>query len=391
MNLGQTGTKLFTNYLTDFCDDTDLLISSQLLLPSDTYSYVSTREGVFHYSWLDHVVSSRDFHKCINDISLLYDMSDEDHIPFCINLNISSLPKVTLDCNDYNANIPWDRVKECDLMKYSNFTDKHLSNIDIPVEALICRDVNCKSDLHKSMLETFLCNIIKCLNLSSSHLSCNNNTFFNKPGWTEYVSEIYNYSREIRQLWMENGKPRQGFIFNELNRSKTRFKYALRFIKKNETNLRKESLANKMTNLSSNEFWKEISSINNSKTPLPCTVEDANGPQEIIKLWEKHYYDIFNCLPKVGFNSNLKSNSTYDNVKVSCREIIDSIKSLKDNKSCGLDGIYSEHIKNASDKLIPLLSMCFTGFLMHGYLPISLMSVVIIPIIKNKCGNISSK
>ena len=35
--------------------------------------------------------------------------------------------------------------------------------------------------------------------------------------------------------------------------------------------------------------------------------------------------------------------------------------------------------------------MCFTGLFVHGFLPNALMTVVLIPIIKNKCGNISSK
>ena len=61
------------------------------------------------------------------------------------------------------------------------------------------------------------------------------------------------------------------------------------------------------------------------------------------------------------------------------------------DKSCGLDGIYAEHLKYASDKLIPLLSLCFTGMFVHGILPNSLMSVVLVPIIKNKCGSINSK
>ena len=43
------------------------------------------------------------------------------------------------------------------------------------------------------------------------------------------------------------------------------------------------------------------------------------------------------------------------------------------------------------EKLIPLLSMCLSGFFVHGFLPSSFMSVVLIPIIKNKCGSISSK
>ena len=48
-------------------------------------------------------------------------------------------------------------------------------------------------------------------------------------------------------------------------------------------------------------------------------------------------------------------------------------------------------IKFASGKLIPLLSMCFSGFFIHGFLPSSMMSVVFIPIIKNKCESINSK
>ena len=35
--------------------------------------------------------------------------------------------------------------------------------------------------------------------------------------------------------------------------------------------------------------------------------------------------------------------------------------------------------------------MCLSVFFVHGFLPSSIMSVVLIPIIKNKCGSISSK
>ena len=299
-NLGLTGTKLFTNNMIDFCNDNSLLISSQLLLPNDTYSYVCTREGVPYHSWLDHIVSSSDFHKSIETINVLYNMSDEDHIPVCMDINVSVLPNLTCENNDYSGTISWDRIKDCELKKYLNLTDKHLSNIHIPVEALICGDLHCSNNSHKLMLDEFFCNITKCLNISSEQICKNNRKYINKPGWSDYASDMYKYSREMRQLWIDNGKPRQGAIFKEFTRSKARFKYALRFIPKNETILRKESLAKKMSNLKSNEFWKEIGSINRAKTPLPCTIEDSNGPTEIIKLWEKHYHGIFNCLPKMS-------------------------------------------------------------------------------------------
>ena len=244
-NLGLMGTKLFTNHMTEFCSDNNMLISSQLLLPRDSYSYVCTREGISHYSWLDHVVSSRDFHNCINNISILYDLSDEDHIPFVMDLNIDSLPSLTLDNNDITVKISWDNIKECDLRKYLNLTDKNFNNIDIPVEALICKDLNCGNITHKELLDKFFCDITNCLNVSSEHLLKINKNFENKPGWSDYVSDLYKYSKEMRLIWINNGKPRKGAISHEYTCSKARFKYALRYIRKNETILRKDSLAKK--------------------------------------------------------------------------------------------------------------------------------------------------
>ena len=78
-----------------------------------------------------------------------------------------------------------------------------------------------------------------------------------------------------------------------------------RYIITNENILRKESLAKKLTNLSSNEFWKEIKVINNSKTALPCSIDNANSPEEIATLWKNHFKSIFNCL------NNVKSDRVY--------------------------------------------------------------------------------
>ena len=50
------------------------------------------------------------------------------------------------------------------------------------------------------------------------------------------------------------------------------------------------------------------------------------------------------------------------------------------NKACGSDGICSEHLKYASNVLVPLLAMSFTSFTSHGFLPESMLS-----------GKISSK
>ena len=206
------------------------------------------------------------------------------------------------------------------------------------------------------------------------------------------MSDIYKHTRKLRSLWLERGAPRQGPLFNELKVSKARFKYAKRFIERNEELLRKESIAKKKhAEANSKQFWSEINSINNSNMPLPSSIDDAHTPNDILHLWKGHFRDTYNCISKRNNINNLSLDSDYKNVKVNNTEIFDAIKSLDSNKSCGLDGIYAEHLKYASKRLIYLLSLCFTGLLVHGILPDSLMSVILVPIVKNKCGNINSK
>lgn len=71
-------------------------------------------------------------------------------------------------------------------------------------------------------------------------------------------------------------------------------------------------------------------------------------------------------------------------------EVYDAILKLGNNKACGLDGITAEHLKYSSYRLYPLLSMCFTGFLTHGVLPDCIISVVLIPVIKDKAAKLNS-
>ena len=390
-NLRHTGTNLFASHMTDFCKENELLISSKILLPQDSYSYVGHREGVPHYSWLDHVVCSADFHKSILNIYIGYDISDEDHIPVTTQFDINLLPCLTDTNNETYFKINWESASEVDIKTFLNLTEQKFSSIDIPIDALLCSDLECKHVYHKQLIETFYNNIINILSESSQHMCSGVNTSRNRPGWSDYVSDLYDYSRETRKVWLENGKPRQGHIFQEFLRSKAKFKYAIRFISRHENILRKESLANKLSNLKPKEFWKEIKSINNSKTALPCSIDNASNSEEIIKLWEDHFYNIFNCLEKVKFNGKYNLDTSYNNLKVNNSEIYEVIQSLDLNKSCGMDGIQVEHLKYSSNKLIPLLSMCFSSCFVHGFLPSALMSIVLVPIIKNKAGNVNSR
>ena len=166
------------------------------------------------------------------------------------------------------------------------------------------------------------------------------------------------------------------------------FKYALRYIKRNEHIMRSDSLAKKLEKNNVNDFWKEIKMMNNCKTSLPSSIDGVSGSDEISQLWQKRYTELFNCVKSNLFMvENVDFN---DDVIVTHGEVYDAVLKLSDNKACGQDNITAEHLKLATKKLCPLVALCFTGFFVHGFLPPSMLSVLLVPVIKDKVGKLNS-
>lgn len=60
-------------------------------------------------------------------------------------------------------------------------------------------------------------------------------------------------------------------------------------------------------------------------------------------------------------------------------------------KSPGGDGLTAEHYKYASDRIYFMLTLFFNSMLVHGFLPCNFMQTILVPIVKNKSGDLTSK
>ena len=121
---------------------------------------------------------------------------------------------------------------------------------------------------------------------------------------------------------------------------------------------------------------------------LPCNMEGVTGENNIAELWREHYSHAFNCVKSDTYKIDKITNSSATGV--STNEVRKAIEQLKDNKARGSDKITAEHLKHASPKVAVLLAICFTGLLTHGVLPNSLLSVTLVPVIKDKAGKVGS-
>jgi len=67
-----------------------------------------------------------------------------------------------------------------------------------------------------------------------------------------------------------------------------------------------------------------------------------------------------------------------------------AIRNLKKNKSAGADHIVAEHVIYSQPCLIVLLKLLFHMMLIHGYVPNAFANSIIVPIVKDKSGDLAS-
>ena len=159
-------------------------------------------------------------------------------------------------------------------------------------------------------------------------------------------------------------------------------KYAIRYVNKNVDCIRRDSLANKLLKSDTTDFWKELRRISRRKVSFPLTVDGVSGVENITDMWKNYYAELLNCLPIRHDHAIPDLNVQFtEDMLISCDEISVAIANLKNNKTCGLDGVQAEHLIHCSERIKQMLCMCFNSFLSHGFLPNEFMYSVLVPIL----------
>lgn len=114
---------LCSSHIVQFCQDNNLILSSEVCLPVDSYTYVS--EAWNTTSWLDHCISTADAHASLRGMSILYDTVTTDNIPVSMVMNAEFLVAMSNNENNINAaKMDWSALTKEDLLVYYVNTDR---------------------------------------------------------------------------------------------------------------------------------------------------------------------------------------------------------------------------------------------------------------------------
>ena len=79
----------------------------------------------------------------INDIAVCYNLPTTDHIPVIIDMHVDGVPDVAPGTNNNNQRrVDWSRLDKGSVNNCCRQTDTELKNFVLPIDAIICTDVN---------------------------------------------------------------------------------------------------------------------------------------------------------------------------------------------------------------------------------------------------------
>jgi hypothetical protein len=207
-------------------------------------------------------------------------------------------------------------------------------------------------------------------------------------GWNKHVGEAHREARVCFQNWVLFGKPTTGHIFNLMCHSRKVFKSRLRWVQNHQDQVKMDILASHHRKNDFRNFWKCTKKME-TKTSLSVNINGTFDAKGIANLFKDH----FNCKSSVGgsdglpvFDGGVRNDP---HLRFSSKDINKIIRDMKRGKSPGHDYLSIEHLQFAGPHLPRLLSMFFNLCIGHSYLPSHMTKTVVVPIIKNKTGDIS--
>ena len=348
-------------------------------------------------SMIDHVfVNDSSLHKISNYSILIDGFNLSDHNPVHIALNSKKDPLV--DDQRSNSNdqcVNWSKAEDIDIQNYKNTLDMLLSQIVIPNEIYNCNLLTCKN--HTNEINNYLNAITEAMFISS-HLSIPKCRQFNAseiPGWSAYVKPFQDASIVAFEQWKQAGRPENCHL-DYLRKCKRRqYHRAVNKVKHDQQHILKSRVSQKLCNSNFQQFWKIIKNMKKNNCRRPNVVDGINGDTNINRIFFEKYKTLYNTfndrtdVKNILNSTNHKINDVCTAGKchfdhnISNRDIVESIRKLKNNKSDPNNDLNSNNLIYGSDKLYDHLSKIFKLIISQGIINEKFNCSILLPLVKN--------
>ena len=374
--------------------------------PLYTYRHDSLQQTKFN----DHFIVSQeliDQNMAKNHQILDEGDNNSDHLPllFEISAQFQSVESVCHQRRE-SRSLNWKKTSTSDKERYSSKLEELLLRRQEPLAVSSCRhscgcvSQNCRDSIQQeydSILDSII-SASKCLPKTKPGVE--------KDWWTQELTGLRNQSIAIQDLWLSEGRPRQGPTHQERLRVRAAYKNAIRKEKRAPKQKAWNRLHVAMEAEDTNSFWKwwrSVYSKNKNKSQFAPVVDGQSSAEGIAGAFQAAFenngkpnnqakVDSLNAQFRDKYHhfcQNHSSSCDCENYNITLDNIIDAICGMKQGKSPDDDGIHAEHFQNGPLILFIKLTSLFNFMLSHAYVPNQFRFGSMIPIIKDSRGNAS--
>lgn len=404
---------LFGCKLMEFCHDQSWVCADLAVLgmSSNFFTYLSDAHGTT--GWLDHCIATSAGLNVIDNVKILNDVYYSDHFPLVICCNIDAImPKVSKSSTQKNNKIIWGTRTFEQKCNYAQLCDKFLNSFDWP--SFPCHGMTCQSNDHFGQIELLYSQMVDSMTKAAKYTYQGKtyNTKKTVTGWNFHVRDCHTRARQSYQLWNFYGRPTQGTIYDDMIHSKKVFKNKLKWCQLNENKIKMDIIATHRYNKDFGNFWKETTKLN-YKSSIPLSINGDQNPINIANMFASKFNPPpaslsttnISCSsgtrsahggagtpppPPPSLTSAAVSSAGHRELHVTAEDVFRCVKGMKRGKSPGHDGLSVEHVLFAPALLFERIASLFNVCIDHSYLPVDFMKTTVVPIVKNRTGDVSS-
>ena len=204
------------------------------------------------------------------------------------------------------------------------------------------------------------------------------------------------------EIWVSMGKPKDPHYLSKIRRkTRLQYHYAIRHVVKENARLRNNKMADAISENEDRKLWEEVRKITRANNELPKIMDDCDTIEDISNIFAGKYDMLYNTvsynnqdMSRLAADINIlietkcpnKANSLNPSHTIMITEVREAINKLKHGKK-EENGLFSNHFKLATDKLVSMITLLFNCMLTHGTAPEELLLGTMIPLIKDSRGN----
>ena len=220
-----------------FCDANSLYSCADDPCCGFDYTFCSKANGV--QSMIDHILLSDNMVTSLHaydSFDTVENMSDHVAVRCVLDFEVDVCKEGEFSDKGDKKNVgktKWKFASECDLVRYSEILGDYVKSIQVPIQLMECRDVDCVNH-HTEINELHNDIIWACLKAADEVFSgrkpCKAKVI---PGWNDFVQDLFRTALFWHNIWTQNDRPTEGILFQLRKKTRKEYHQALKEVIRN--------------------------------------------------------------------------------------------------------------------------------------------------------------